>query len=411
VTEAGEGEDGRIKSAMGIGALLADGIGDTVRVSLTEPPEYEIPVAQYIIQYFQNLNAQFDHWLAQHKILHLQENITYDPFEFNRRPTLTLQNIGSHEVPRVIADFSKGLSKESDLAEVGYVYDSVTDKWNMLETGADYVFLANQVPGFMLPNGLRGIVEAKTWETLTNKTHFYPYFESIDQIYETSAEMIFVELTPEWILSQKNEPKIPENAVIILNCRFPAIQIVRSAITQLDLWHCKQPLIFKSTIEPKQDLKQTWEAVFQITAACMTGPLVVDGRIDGLWFTASELFPKKLINQTAFSILQAGRLRITKTEYISCPSCGRTLFDLQETTAMIRKRTEHLKGVKIGIMGCIVNGPGEMADADFGYVGSGPGIITLYKGKKVVERAVKTEEAVDKLIELIKSEGKWIEPT
>lgn len=411
VTEAGEGEDGRIKSAMGIGTLLADGIGDTIRVSLTEAPEFEMPVAQYIIQFFNKQHQQFSDWLQKNNISKLNiSELSYNPFEFNRRRTKNIEHIGSHEVPRIIADFSNGLKNESDLAQIGYFYNAETDKWTMTDAGADFIFLQDSAPKFMLPTGLRGIVKYDTWKKIHDKTHIYPYFSDLNSFENSDSAFCFIELTVEWILKQNQKPNIPPNAVLVLHSDFPAIQVLRSAIGLLDQWEIDNPLIFKTKINPDQDLNQSWEAVFQLTAACVTGPLLVDGRIDGLWLNSTELFSSKLINQTAFTLLQASRLRMTKTEYISCPSCGRTLFDLQETTAMIRKRTEHLKGVKIGIMGCIVNGPGEMADADFGYVGSGPGIITLYRGKEIVERAVKTEEAVDKLIELIKNEGMWIEP-
>ena len=408
VTEAGEGADGRIKSALGIGALLADGLGDTVRVSLTEPTEAEIPVAQYIVDGFEDK--------INKPPLLKDIPIPINPFEFKRRKTIPINNIGGENVPRVIADFNQETIKESDLEAVGYIYSEVLDKWNMTDVGCDYIYAGKNIVPFMPPNGLKIIYDSETWKTQNDKINTYPYFQNPKEFLESTERSKVLNFVGFSIENEYSDLKISNKSVVLVleNKTSYPINEWRNMIFSLMGCEVKLPIILKYNIVPY--VIGDDEQYFQMATTCELG-ILVDGLVDGLWLSIPPKFseyPKletrKLLNQTAFDILQAARLRITKTEYISCPSCGRTLFDLQETTAKIRARTEHLKGVKIGIMGCIVNGPGEMADADYGYVGSGVGVITLYRGKEVVEAKVKTEFAVDKLIELIKNDGKWIEP-
>lgn len=404
VTEAGEGEDGRIKSAMGIGTLLEDGLGDTVRVSLTEEPEHEAPVAASLInRYTDRASLSSD--------IPAIGNYPIDPYQYKRRATIEVSNFGGQNVPRVIADFSgMGISSMDDLKSIGHFYLPATDKWAMNDTGADYIYSGSKPAPFMLPNGLREILDYQTWLEATDKTKAYP----------------LIPLTA-WSKSEKNHPQLNfistsyqeltlaieskvnfENSILVLHTsNAHAMAEMRAAFVLLINAALDVPVILHRKY-------QTSDTDFVLFSATDCGGLLLDGLGDGIMLSvkdnsSSEVI--KMVNNTAFGILQAARTRITKTEYISCPSCGRTLFDLQETTAKIRKRTDHLKGIKIGIMGCIVNGPGEMADADYGYVGTGKDKIALYRGQEVVKRSVKADNAVDELIELIKEDGNWIEPS
>lgn len=394
VTEAGEGEDGRIKSAMGIGTLLEDGLGDTVRVSLTEEPEFEAPVAQKLL----------DRYVGRTEHAPIQDIIAtkYDPFAYQKRATTEIENIGGENVPRVIADFSSKLSvRKEDLKAIGHTYIPLTDKWGMNDTGADYIYTGQHPIDFMLPNGLKEIQDSNIWMSGSDA---YPMFELAEFLNASSThpKLNFVKIQ-ERDGSLINKLKGHQNVVLIVSTtNIHAMADIRRCFIKMEEVGIDLPII----IDRKYDVP---EEKFQLFASTDAGGLFLDGYGDGIMLIDEEVDPK-VVNSTAFGILQAARARITRTEYISCPSCGRTLFDLQETTAMIRKRTDHLKGVKIGIMGCIVNGPGEMADADYGYVGSGVGKITLYKGQEVVKRNVPSAQAVDELIELIKDHGEWVEP-
>ncbi|MEP1096421.1 MAG: (E)-4-hydroxy-3-methylbut-2-enyl-diphosphate synthase [Cyclobacteriaceae bacterium] len=402
VTEAGEAEDGRIKSAVGIGTLLEDGLGDTVRVSLTEEPEVEGPVAKILVDRLTRKTEQ--------QPIDPISKYPINPFEYKRRETAEVANFGDSNVPRVIADISKlDNITVKDLKSIGHFYLSELDKWSMNDTGADYVYSGSNPIEFMLPNGLREIVDYACWKTLRDTGNKYPLIADIQLVKELHVDLNFVVIDTdaendqifEWLRRQ-------ENVVAVLTSQNAhATASIRRAVAELINRGIDIPLVFNYYYDelPEDDL--------MIHSSTDVGTLLIDGLGDGLMLSPHRKAQQdtiKLYNQTAFGILQAGRTRITKTEYISCPSCGRTLFDLQETTAMIRKRTDHLKGVKIGIMGCIVNGPGEMADADFGYVGSGKGKITLYRGKEVVKRGVPSENALDELIDLIKDNGMWVEP-
>ncbi|MEQ9302111.1 MAG: (E)-4-hydroxy-3-methylbut-2-enyl-diphosphate synthase [Cyclobacteriaceae bacterium] len=409
VTEAGEGEDGRIKSAVGIGTLLEDGLGDTVRVSLTEEPELEAPVAQTMVDRYNDRDGH-----AEIKPL---TNIPIDPFSYRRRSTRETGNFGKDNVPRVIADIS-GLAdlEMKDLKGVGHFYLSALDKWSMNDLGCDYIYTGQTPSPFMLPNGVREIMDANIWLADRPATA-YPLFP-VGEYLSTNgghAEQNFILASiEEWSEELSAAVQKDETAVLIIQSdNVHGYAELRRFIFELIEQGINVPVVIKRSYEGLSDDE------LQIYASTDIGGLLIDGMGDGAMLSLEKLSFEskehqletiKSYNSTAFGILQAARTRMTKTEYISCPSCGRTLFDLQETTAKIRKRTDHLKGVKIGIMGCIVNGPGEMADADYGYVGSGKGKITLYRGQNVVKRSVPSEHAVDELIELIREDGNWMKP-
>jgi len=416
VTEAGDGEDGRIKSAIGIGTLLEDGIGDTIRVSLTEDPEFEIPVCQDIV-------ARYISKKKGSGILPV-EKIPYSPFEYKRRKTRTVHNIGGTHPPVVVADFmhESHITRES-LQRIGYEYDAITDKWKIGDAAADYLYTGDKIFDFDLPGTCNIICNYETWEkrgekkSIAGEEKYFPLFfrDQLEKAHSWSPTMNFLSLNTNETISPELFSlleKVPGLVLCLYSNNENPVLDTRRLMIELMNRNLDIPVIL--AIECSEITIDRQLIHFAVEA----GALLVDGMTDGIWLIND---PKKImqsqvsgrtylaannnhqfLNNTAFSILQAARTRISKTEYISCPSCGRTLFDLQETTAKIRSVTSHLKGLKIAIMGCIVNGPGEMADADFGYVGSGPGKITLYKGKEVMKRAVSSETAVDELINLLK---------
>ncbi len=426
VTEAGGGEDGRIKSALGIGSLLEDGIGDTVRVSLTEDPEFEAPVAIALVDRYKTRPG--------HKHIKPVEEIPFDPLNYTRRHTFERGGLGAHNVPAVFADFGDiGLNDPKDISEIGYLYDSATDKWSMSDTAPDFIYLGSRNPKFDLPSGLKPVYDYKSWLDLKNRTDNFPLMNPREFLSpgEKSGQINFVSLELSDLTTEVlNRLKEESTAVIVLETSNEhGMPEQRRAFIDLILNKTENPVIIKRRYE-NLDLDQ-----LRLFAATDLGALLIDGFGDGVWVKTDKIkligeekpdksdsvrttsfvkmreSSRQIINRILFGILQAARVRISKTEYIACPSCGRTLFDLQETTDMIRRRTEHLKGVKIAIMGCIVNGPGEMADADYGYVGSGVGKITLYKSKDIVKRNIPAAGAVDTLIEIIKEDGNWAEPT
>jgi (E)-4-hydroxy-3-methylbut-2-enyl-diphosphate synthase len=411
VTEAGDGEDGRIKSAIGIGTLLEDGIGDTIRVSLTEDPELEIPVCNDIVKRYTNITGK--------EIVPAIDKLPYSPFEYNRRDSFEVSNIGAKHVPVVVADFSKfERITPDDLQSIGYTYDAATDKWNIGDAAADYIF-CNTALNFDLPGTLKVILYHEQWLAAADKTKYAPIFEVdqyMDDAVEKSTLLNFVMLDcysegyPEQPLEKIFSKLNADNTAVIClsSTNENAMQSIRRMFVELMNNNVKNPAII---ICDSNDTTLD-QSLIHYSIEC--GGLLLDGLSDGVcfghYFGNRKVFPKtRFLNSVAFGILQATRTRISRTEYISCPSCGRTLFDLQETTARIRAVTNHLKGVKIAIMGCIVNGPGEMADADFGYVGSGVGKITLYKGKEVVKRNIDSNIAVDELINLLKENEAWVE--
>lgn len=397
VTEAGEGEDGRIKSAVGIGTLLEDGLGDTVRVSLTEEPEFEIPVARALVdRYAKRVQSQ--------TAITPVDLCPVDPFQFSKRETETILNIGGENVPRVVADLSdKDEISPSNLFAFGYNYSVELDKWNMTDLACDYLFVGNKSLNFEIPGTLGIIQNWRNWNR--DKERHYPLFDIDSYVNGSSKSDIlnFIDVSAEELDGHLlSELKNDSSVVLVLNTKNAhAMPALRRAIFMLIESGLQTPVIIRRNY-------QLDESTFQLYSATDIGGLLVDGLGDGCWITDTNN-PNKIINSTSFGILQAARARTSKTEYISCPSCGRTLFDLQETTAMIRNRTDHLKGVKIGIMGCIVNGPGEMADADYGYVGTGRGKITLYKGQEVVKRNIPSEDALQALEDLIREHGDWVE--
>jgi (E)-4-hydroxy-3-methylbut-2-enyl-diphosphate synthase len=401
VTEAGDGEDGRIKSSVGIGTLLEDGLGDTIRVSLTEEPEAEVPVAIALVNRYRDREG--------HDPIPAINHYSIDPFSYTRRHTDEIGNFGGHQVPRVIADFSQTEKlTPASLFSVGYNYSVSLDKWNITDMACDYLYVGDNTIDFQIPGTLGIICNHDTWLSQQHRDRIYPYLEVADFLSSKSlsdkgnfVHAYLADVTPTLISKLKDS----RNTVLIIDTNNEhGMAEERRIFTDLINHGCKNPVVISRAYS---DLPAE---LLQLHSATDVGGLLIDGLGDGIFLRAQNSGGRKMINETAFNILQATRTRISKTEYISCPSCGRTLFDLQETTAKIRSRTFHLKGIKIGIMGCIVNGPGEMADADYGYVGSGPGRITLYRGREVVKRNVPTPKAVDELIEIIRSDGNWIEP-
>jgi (E)-4-hydroxy-3-methylbut-2-enyl-diphosphate synthase len=398
VTEAGDGEDGRIKSAVGIGTLLEDGLGDTIRVSLTEEPEFEIPVAQDLVKRY---NKRSGH----NKIEDITKN-PLTPFEYNKRQSNEVLNIGGKNVPVVVHDFcAKDKITPASFFALGYSYSVPLDKWNLSDMACDYVFLGDKVLDFEVPGTLGLIYNYKTW--INNKDKGYPFLTAKEYLNETelSLKMNMVYTTlPDLSLDLIKKLKNDTTATLMIDTHNGhGMAEQRKIFIDLINNDCNVPVIVGRAYG------EITSNEMQLHASTDIGALLIDGLGDGVFIAAENCGSDKMINDTAFGILQATRTRISKTEYISCPSCGRTLFDLQETTAKIRAVTSHLKGVKIGIMGCIVNGPGEMADADYGYVGTGIGKITLYKEKNVVRKNIPEAEAVDALINLIKEHGDWVD--
>lgn len=420
VTEAGDGEDGRIKSAIGIGTLLEDGIGDTIRVSLTEDPEFEIPVCRDLVK-------RYDRFLDQPSTPAeaIQETLPYNPFEYQRRRTHAIANIGEKHVPVVVADFmlDQAILPE-DMAAIGYAYDAVTDKWTISEAAADLIYTGNKIITFGLPGTLKVICDHATWLAHPGKEQCHPLFQGKEFLSatEVSPTLNFIAIDVDADQQELMESiRSLNNVVCCIYSSSPnAMQRCRNFIAE---W-MRQKITIPVILAVESHHTSIDEQLIHFSTEA--GALFLDGMGDGIWLmndpaklqqqrvTGRTYLPvsnhHQFINNTSFSILQAVRTRISKTEYISCPSCGRTLFDLQETTGKIRAVTHHLKGLKIAIMGCIVNGPGEMADADFGYVGSGVGKITLYKGKEIVKRNIDSAIAVDELINLLKENNAWIDP-
>lgn len=377
VTEAGDGEDGRIKSALGIGALLSDGLGDTIRVSLSEEPEYEIPVAKKLVDYI--LQRQ------DHLYIPGMEAPGFNYLSPSRRKTHIVGNIGGDNLPVVIAERFDGRTETNP------------------QFTPDYIYSGKELPK-VIEKGVTYILDADVWKRDENT---YPAFNhlQLDSLESCEASMKFLFLpylatTAEMIAFIKNHPEV----VIISQSNHPNRLGEHRAMVHLFMTeNITNPVVFF------QHYAEDEAEDFQVKSAADMGALIFDGFCDGIFLLNQGALSHAVIDATAFGILQAGRIRTSKTEYISCPGCGRTLFDLQTTIARVKAATSHLKGLKIGIMGCIVNGPGEMADADYGYVGAGRGKVSLYKKKECIEKNIPEEEAVEKLIELIKSNGDYRE--
>ena len=367
VTEAGDGLDGRIKSALGIGTLLTEGIGDTIRVSLTEDPEFEIPAAEKILE-------KIDSFSKKVRL----KNTNKRAFSFFKRETESIKNVGDKNPPIVISNNPNDF--EGNFPDYLFVND-----------------LSN------LDDSKKYIIEAKDWNKNLSK-NIFPYFNSLKDFRKSesvSDTLNFVEID---LSKVKNTimQTFSNNVVIVLDVDNNRRHDILSAFNFFEEKRIKIPVILRGNYQSSDFEKVAIDASIDL------GSILLEGMGNGIWIQARDFETK--INELSFLILQNTRTRIFKTDYISCPSCGRTKFDLQETTALVKKHTNHLKGLKISVMGCIVNGPGEMADADYGYVGSGDGIISLYKGKELVKRNISSEDAVNELILLIKENDDWVDP-
>ena len=392
VTEAGEGEDGRIKSAVGIGALLADGIGDTIRVSLSEEPENEIPVARHLVWYMRRKQG--------HILIPGTACKGFDWLHPLRRKTRSVGNIGGDNVPVVVATASTNPSNDEE------VENAQTAEAGNKDLRPDYIYVGSSVPEHPI-KGQKYIVDFNVYEQLISKqqdsSSFFPIYpvSAMPLIGLSKAPLKFLVLqfgTPaeEYLACLKAHPEV----VVICTTRHQnRLGDQRALVHEMMSAGVENPVIFAEMYQHKA---QGALSKFQIESAADLGALMMDGLTDGIWLMNDGDIPEKDIVDTAFSILQAGRLRMVKTEYISCPGCGRTLYDLRKTIARIKEATKDMKGLKIGIMGCIVNGPGEMADADYGYVGAGPGKVSLYRKKECVEHNIPEDEAVEHLLRLIR---------
>ena len=377
VTEAGEGEDGRIKSAVGIGALLADGIGDTIRVSLSEEPEAEIPVARHLVDYVTRR--------AGHMMIPAEASPKFDWLRPERRATDAVENIGDTNVPVVI------VSNFSENAEVSVNPDLTPD----------YIYVGENLPENR-PANQKYIVDFSVWDGTPNTYPVFPYnaipFLSSYPLIPKFLVMQYGVDAEEYVPCLMNHPEV---VVVCVSHHQNRLGEQRALVHEMMRAGLRNPVVFCQAYRHSQEQK----ADFQLEAAADMGALMFDGLTDGIWLMNDGDLSVKDIAETSFGILQAARLRTTKTEYISCPGCGRTLYDLRSTIARIKEATAHLKGLKIGIMGCIVNGPGEMADADYGYVGAGRGKISLYRRKECVAKNIPEEEAVERLLQLINEDN------
>ena len=378
VTEAGDGEDGRIKSALGIGALLSDGLGDTIRVSLSEAPEAEIPVARKLVDY---ITAREQHPYIPGKV---SEKFNY--LSPSRRRTVAVKNIGGSNLPVVI---SERLDQSTEVDE---------------QFKPDYLYCGQTLPENRRED-IGYIVDANDWKE--GEKNVYPAFnyQQMVELHHCKAELKFLFL-PYMALNREviAALKLHSEVVIIAQSNHPnRLGEFRGMLFEMMDEGLKNPVVFF------QHYQEEEAENLQIKSAADMGAILFDGLCDGIFLFNQGCLSHTMVDITAFGILQAGRVRTSKTEYISCPGCGRTLYDLEATIARIKAATSHLKGLKIGIMGCIVNGPGEMADADYGYVGAGRGKVSLYKKKECIEKNIPEEQAVEKLIELIRSNGDYIE--
>ncbi|NOU61277.1 (E)-4-hydroxy-3-methylbut-2-enyl-diphosphate synthase [Marinifilum caeruleilacunae] len=404
VTEAGEGEDGRIKSAVGTGALLNDGIGDTVRISLTEDPEIESPVGKKLVDYV--LEKE------NHKTIAPVENSDVDLINFYKRSSLLVQNIGSSKVPVVLSDLSHERYLTADLPEkAGYVQDQDTLEWEKGKLAADYIYVNGYEPVFSdYPEDLGIIVDQECWELADQYTDkSYPLFQTEeflnDNLTAFTCDIHFVECSYN-DLSQAFINKVIANPKVVLICQSShqnAFAEQRAFALKLIQARCKAPVIFKrSFIDSNlEDL--------HLKSSCDLGSLFFDGLGNGISIVNEGNLPQSEVLSTEFGILQAARVRTSKTEFVSCPGCGRTLFQLQDVVAEVKKEFSHLTHLKIGVMGCIVNGPGEMGDVDYGYVGAGPGKVSLYKGHELLIKNIPSDTAIEELKSIIKDNGDWID--
>ena len=380
VTEAGEGEDGRIKSAVGIGALLADGIGDTIRVSLSEEPEAEIPVARHLVDYVVRR--------AGHMMIPAEASPKFDWLRPERRVTDAVENIGGNNVPVVIVSSLSGANDVSDNPDLT----------------PDYIYVGENLPENR-PANQKYIVDFSVWDGTPNTYPIFPY-NAVPLLsgYPRIPKFLVMQYgvdAEEYVTCLMNHPEV---VVVCVSHHQNRLGEQRALVHEMMRAGLRNPVVFCQAYRHSQEQK----ADFQLEAAADMGALMFDGLTDGIWLMNDGDLAIKDIAETSFGILQAARLRTTKTEYISCPGCGRTLYDLRTTIARIKAATAHLKGLKIGIMGCIVNGPGEMADADYGYVGAGRGKISLYRRKECVAKNIPEEEAVERLLQLINEDNEQL---
>jgi (E)-4-hydroxy-3-methylbut-2-enyl-diphosphate synthase len=386
VTEAGEGEDGRIKSAVGIGSLLADGIGDTVRVSLTEAPEKEIPVATTLVNHFTRLK--------NHGPIPKIQQIPVNPFEYSKRETKPVKNIGGSNAPVVIAGANDCIQGSTS-----------PDQINWQGKAPDFLF-SEDAPRPSLNSRIPYILPYDKWLVANHSSVSYPVFSSVKNFLEAqnkSDTLNFIKIHSEDLEFIDKLTNI-DNAILILsttNENFVASQ--RRFLLELINNQVKIPVILQQSY-----LEDNLENL-QVKTSADLGPIFVDGLGEGLFIQNSGTIKEPDLTNLALGILQASRIRIFKTEFISCPGCGRTQFNLEKAVKKVRERLGHLKGLKIAVMGCVVNGPGEMADADYGYVGAGKGKVFLYKNKQLVKKNVPEEQAIDELIGLIKANDDWKE--
>jgi (E)-4-hydroxy-3-methylbut-2-enyl-diphosphate synthase len=392
VTEAGDGDEGRIKSAAGIGTLLQDGIGETIRVSLTEDPEFEIPVAQKIVAHFNEMQ--------DHSVLGEIESYPVKPFEYNKILSEPVSGIGGNMVPQVLFDARNLEINENLFERIGWNKPS-NENWVCADISPDILILP-QAPK-SVPENKKVIVAYEEWKENKHIERLFPIRQLADSLDEDETSFIEFkcnELSPQAIQTISSQKKV---VLILSSDHANAVGELRLAYSKLINANCKAPVLFKF------NFKENEEEKLQVKLGCTAGPLLIDGFGDGICISNDGNISYVKIIDWSFTVLQACRVRTTKTEYISCPGCGRTLFELQDTTQKIKARTSHLKNLKIGVMGCIVNGPGEMADADYGYVGAGPGKISLYKSKTCVKKNIPQEEALEELISLIKENGDWVD--
>ncbi len=382
VTEAGNGEDGIIKSAAGIGTLMNDGLGDTIRVSLTEHPANEIPVAQALAKHFETLNKVKVNYNQQPE---------YNPYSFTQRQT---HNVLNKTVPIVVADLSHANKiNQQTLEQLDFKFDTEIKKGQL---SPDYIYLGEHTTTFKLPQTTNLITDSKVWNANSKE---FPLFSFNEYMNTTSKSEIqnwvtieYSQLTNEAIEQIKNDTTL---VLVATSSHDNPTAEIRMLINKLMLNNCKQPVIIKHSYNEAK------LSDFQIKSSADNAIFFIDGLAQGLWISNSATQNLSELTTTAFTILQATRSRTTKTEYIACPGCGRTLFELEKTLAEVKKHTKHLSNYKIAVMGCLVNGPGEMADADYGYVGAGTGKVALYRGKEVVKRNISDKDAVQELLNLI----------
>lgn len=416
VTEAGDGEEARIKSASGIGTLLEDGLGDTIRVSLTEDAVYEPPVAKKLAErYPARTNLKPIPQLQNRDLKLSGSDPDYDPFTFQPRGSKEVLTVGGSNAKQVIADYSQKQDlRPLSLKAVDHHYQPGIDEWHQGEHACDWLYLGRQILPFDPPETLGLIYDYDTW---CEQAHpqAYPLLDKQTYLNDAPRHSSLNFLT---VKVEEMDQNLLENlksdasTVLILSTQHDhAYPTLRKASLDLIQMGIDLPVI------PMTSYTMPDQETFILHAATDQGALLVDGLTDGLWIRYTDpqenhlVNTIRMINRVSFDILQATGARISKTEFIACPSCGRTQFDLQETTAMVKEKTSHLQGVKIAVMGCIVNGPGEMADADYGYVGTGRGKVALYRGKEIVKKNLGSEEALDELINLIKADGNWAETT